>query len=31
MNINEELSEEDTRELLFDLDNAYKGFYTMLE
>ncbi|ODQ57439.1 hypothetical protein WICANDRAFT_35681 [Wickerhamomyces anomalus NRRL Y-366-8] len=31
MNINEELSEEDTRQLLFDLDNAYKGFYTMLE
>lgn len=31
MNINEELSEEDSRQLLFDLDNAYKGFYTMLE
>lgn len=31
MNINDELTEEDTRQLLFDLDNAYKGFYTMLE
>lgn len=31
MNINDELNEEDTRQLLFDLDYAYKGFYTMLE
>ncbi|CCH43308.1 Vacuolar protein sorting-associated protein [Wickerhamomyces ciferrii] len=31
LNINEEISEDDTRQLLFDLDNAYKGFYTMLE
>ena len=31
MNIYDELSQDDTRQLLFDLDNAYKGFYTMLE
>jgi len=31
MNINEEINDEDSRQLLFDLDNAYKGFYTMLE
>lgn len=31
MNVYDELSDEDSRSLLFDLDNAYKGFYTMLE
>jgi ESCRT-I complex subunit VPS28 len=31
MNVYDELGEDDSRQLLFDLDNAYKGFYTMLE
>lgn len=31
MNVYDELNEDDSRQLLFDLDNAYKGFYTMLE
>lgn len=31
MKVNEELSEEQSRQLLFDLDNAYKAFYTTLE
>lgn len=31
MKVNEELSEEDVRQLLFDLDNAYKSFYTTLQ
>ncbi|CDR46736.1 CYFA0S25e01530g1_1 [Cyberlindnera fabianii] len=31
MNVYDELNDDDTRQLLFDLDNAYKGFYTMLE
>jgi ESCRT-I complex subunit VPS28 len=31
MKVNEELSEEDSRQLLFDLDGAYKAFYKTLE
>jgi ESCRT-I complex subunit VPS28 len=31
MKINEELSDEQARQLLFDLDNAYKAFYTTLQ
>lgn len=31
MKINEELSDEQVRQLLFDLDNAYKAFYKTLE
>ncbi len=31
MKANENISDEDARQLLFDLDNAYKVFYTNLE
>ncbi|GME66942.1 unnamed protein product [[Candida] boidinii] len=31
LDINESLSDDESREFLFDLDNAYKGFYTKLE
>lgn len=31
LDINENLSDDESREFLFDLDSAYKGFYTKLE
>jgi ESCRT-I complex subunit VPS28 len=31
MKVNDELSEEEVRQLLFDLDSAYKAFYTTLQ
>lgn len=31
MKVNEELSDEQARQLMFDLDNAYKAFFTSLE